>query len=90
MGTPDIRKQTHDMSDDAVHLTGRRAQDHVEPCGLLQVVQSEVLNLKEDVGILYKRVDRLPNWMVMLFAATTASLGATITAIFFLWNMLAR
>ena len=78
------------MSDDAAHLIGRRTQDHIEPCGLLQVVQAEMINVKEDVGILYKRVDRLPNWMVMLFATTTSALGAAITAIFFLWNMVAR
>ena len=58
--------------------------DHVEPCGLLQVAQAEIVNIKEDIGILYKRVDRLPNWMVFLFSATTGLLGAALTAIFFL------
>jgi hypothetical protein len=62
----------------------RRMTDHIEPCGLLQVVQSEVVNIKEDIGVLYKRVDRLPTWMVMLFSATTGTLGAAITAIYFL------
>ena len=66
----------------------RRIGDHIEPCGLLQVVQSEVINIKEDVGVLYKRVDRLPNWMVLLYAATTGTLGASLTAIFFLANRL--
>jgi len=62
----------------------RRSSDHVEPCGLLQVVQAEIVNIKDDVSILYKRVDRLPNWMVFLFSATTASLGGAVTAIYFL------
>lgn len=68
----------------------RRASDHVEPCGLLQVVQAEVMNIKEDIGVLYKRVDRLPNWMVFLFSATTGALGASLTAIFFLADRLAQ
>lgn len=64
------------------------AFNHVEPCGLLQVAQSEIVNIKSDVSILFKRVDRLPTWMVMLFAATTACLGASLTAIYFLIGML--
>ncbi|MHB1324000.1 MAG: hypothetical protein ACYCXZ_06620 [Coriobacteriia bacterium] len=67
---------------------GRRANDHIEPCGLLQVANSEIVNLKEDVSVLYKRVDRLPNWMVMLWGVTTAALGGALTAIFFLANRL--
>ncbi|MDZ4181162.1 MAG: hypothetical protein U1E29_18320 [Coriobacteriia bacterium] len=65
-------------------MLGRRLGDHIEPCGLLQVVQSEVVNIKEDVGILYKRVDRLPNWMVMLWGVTMATLGGSFTAVIFL------
>jgi len=67
---------------------GRRQADHYEPCGLLQVVQSEVVNIKEDISVLYKRVDRLPNWMVFLFSATTACLGATLTTVYFLLQQL--
>jgi len=67
---------------------GRRATDHIEPCGLLQVANAEITNIKEDVGILYKRVDRLPNWMVMLWGVTTATLGGALTAIYFLAGQL--
>lgn len=69
------------MTSVAADEYGRRASDHVEPCGLLQVVQAEVVNIKDDVSILYKRVDRLPNWMVFLWGATTASLGASVSYI---------
>jgi len=62
--------------------------DHVAPCGLLQVANAEIVNLKSDVDVLFKRVDRLPNWMVMLWGVTTASLGAALTAIYFLANRL--
>ena len=68
----------------------RRLGDHIEPCGLLQVVQAEIVNIKDDVGVLYKRVDRLPNWMVFLFSATTASLGAAMSAIYFLAARISR
>lgn len=63
---------------------GRRAADHIQPCGPLQVAQSEIVNIKEDISLIYKRVDRLPNWMVFLFSATTAALGSSLTAIYFL------
>jgi len=69
---------------------GRRASDHIEPCGLLQVAQSEIINIKQDVDVLYKRVDRLPNWMVMLWGVTTAALGAAMSAIYFLLDQLSH
>jgi len=69
---------------------GRRASDHIEPCGLLQVANANIVNMQEDIGVLYKQVDRLPNWMVMLWAATTAALGGALTAIFFLAGQLTR
>ena len=62
----------------------RRATDHIEPCGLLQVAQANIIDMKEDISLLFKRVDRLPPWMVFLFSATTAALAASITAIYFL------
>jgi len=69
---------------------GRRANDHYEPCGLLQVAQSEIINIKQDIDVLYKRVDRLPNWMVMLWGVTTAALGAAVSAIYFLLDQLSN
>jgi len=74
----------------AVDDFGRRASDHLEPCGLLQVANTEIVNMKEDIGVLYKRVDRLPNWMVMLWGVTTATLGGALSAIFFLANQLSQ
>lgn len=74
----------------ATEEMGRRMTDHIEPCGLLQVMQSEVVNIKEDIGVLYKRVDRLPNWMVFLWGSLTAALGAALTAIYFLLERLSE
>ena len=61
-----------------------RATDHVKPCGLLQVVQAEIINMKDDINVLYTRVDRLPNWMVFLFSAVCSCLAASVTSILFL------
>jgi hypothetical protein len=57
---------------------------------LLQVANTNIINMQEDIGVLYKRVDRLPNWMVMLWGVTTATLGSAITAIYFLANQLSQ
>jgi hypothetical protein len=69
---------------------GRRDSDHYPPCGGLQVLDSKVADDRKDIEILYKRVDRLPNWMVMLWGAMTAITGGLATAVFFMANQLVQ
>jgi hypothetical protein len=72
------------MGIESVEAYGRRMNDHIEPCGLLQVTQAEIINVKQDIVTLFKRVDRLPTWTVFYISGITGLLGASSTAIYFL------
>jgi hypothetical protein len=78
------------VSDAAAHDMGRRMTDHIEPCGELKVVMSEVGNLKSAEVEQWQAINalrnRLPTWATLGISLMAAGLASAITVIVMLAN----